>query len=36
VNRLVKQFSQTKKMLRSMTAMSGKRKLPGGIRMPFN
>jgi len=36
VNRLVKQFSQTKKMLRSMTAAAGKRKMPGGMRMPFN
>jgi signal recognition particle subunit SRP54 len=35
VNRLIKQFSQTKKMLRSMTAAAGKRKMPGGLRMPF-
>jgi len=35
VNRLIKQFAQTKKMLRSMTAAAGKRKMPGGLRMPF-
>ncbi len=36
VNRLVKQFSQTKKMLRSMTAAGGKRKMPGGLKIPFS
>jgi len=36
VNRLIKQFSQTKKMLRSMTAASGKRRMPGGIKLPFS
>jgi len=36
VNRLIKQFSQTKKMLRSMTAAAGKRKMPGGLRIPFS
>lgn len=35
VNRLIKQFAQTKKMLRSMTSAAGKRKMPGGLRMPF-
>ena len=35
INRLIKQFAQTKKMLRSMTATQGKRKRPGPFKLPI-